>query len=323
MLFAVIFSVLCVGALADTRTVTWSTTSNGALRVNPGDTIQFTSLGIHHIKQFADKTHFTNCDFGGVLADLTAHPSFDVPSTPSVQYWFGCDLPGHCQGGLKLEVTVTAGFPGGAPDISGCWQATCAPNGDGGSHAAVPSVTVTLSSTPAQYNVEFFEHFSIDSFSTACDMLILHEQGTVTVVGPNPTTTDGFNLTRVTTTLEVTPLTTDAVNSIMNSVCKCGLTWTVGTAQIVPATCITGGACALKTNLTQYSMSVIPDFSHWSYGSDSSDSMTGWTTPGANPIVLTPMTCSSGGGGSSSAATLMIDTFVAVLLMAFACAWQL
>lgn len=75
----------------------------------------------HNVYEVTEAAYRT-CDAtaaGAVLA--TYDTGFDKVALPEARsYWFICEIPGHCMGGMKLAVNVSAGPSGGggapAPD---------------------------------------------------------------------------------------------------------------------------------------------------------------------------------------------------------------
>uniref|UniRef100_A0A0E0LFS3 Phytocyanin domain-containing protein n=1 Tax=Oryza punctata TaxID=4537 RepID=A0A0E0LFS3_ORYPU len=77
----------------------------------------------HNVLQVTEAT-YRSCDTGGG-GDAGVLKSYDTGydrvqlTEPNATYWFICDFPGHCLGGMKLVVKVSAAPGGGSPPPSG------------------------------------------------------------------------------------------------------------------------------------------------------------------------------------------------------------
>uniref|UniRef100_A0A0D9WU80 Phytocyanin domain-containing protein n=1 Tax=Leersia perrieri TaxID=77586 RepID=A0A0D9WU80_9ORYZ len=80
----------------------------------------------HNVVQVTEST-YRSCDTGGGVAGVvkTYTTGFDKIqlTEPNTTYWFICDFPGHCLGGMKLAVKVSGAGAGagggGSPPPSG------------------------------------------------------------------------------------------------------------------------------------------------------------------------------------------------------------
>ncbi|KAM3215280.1 hypothetical protein ACQJBY_067327 [Aegilops geniculata] len=81
----------------------------------PGDVLVFEYVKSQHNVYQVTEAAYRTCDpsaAGSVLA--TYDTGFDkVPLPEAKSYWFICEISGHCMGGMKLAVNVSAGSPGG------------------------------------------------------------------------------------------------------------------------------------------------------------------------------------------------------------------
>ncbi|KAF0902144.1 hypothetical protein E2562_014397 [Oryza meyeriana var. granulata] len=75
----------------------------------------------HNVLQVTDST-YRSCDtaggVAGVLKNYTSGYDRVQLTEPNSTYWFICDFPGHCLGGMKLAVKVSAAG-GASPPPSG------------------------------------------------------------------------------------------------------------------------------------------------------------------------------------------------------------
>ncbi|XP_047074849.1 basic blue protein-like [Lolium rigidum] len=85
-----------------------------------GDALLFNYVKSQHNVYEVTEAAYRSCDAtapGSVLA--TYDTGFDRIVLPDAKtYWFICEIPNHCIGGMKLAVNVSgAGAPGGSPTI--------------------------------------------------------------------------------------------------------------------------------------------------------------------------------------------------------------
>lgn len=68
----------------------------------------------HNAYEVTEST-YRSCDVGGGAGVVRAYASgYDrVQLTEAKTYWFICDFPGHCLGGMKVAVNVSAGAGAG------------------------------------------------------------------------------------------------------------------------------------------------------------------------------------------------------------------
>ncbi|XP_044959328.1 basic blue protein-like [Hordeum vulgare subsp. vulgare] len=86
-----------------------------------GDVLVFEYVKSQHNVYEVTEAAYRTCDASAAGAVLATYDTgFDkVPLPEARSYWFICEIPGHCMGGMKLAVNVPAGPPGGgapAPD---------------------------------------------------------------------------------------------------------------------------------------------------------------------------------------------------------------
>jgi hypothetical protein len=108
MKILVILGMLLASATAD-QTIQWTIPpSTSFVRASPRESIIFSFNPPHNLYLMADEQHFTSCDFTNAVALGTDGPvTFTVPvDANNTSYYFGCSVAGHCQAGMKAEVTT-------------------------------------------------------------------------------------------------------------------------------------------------------------------------------------------------------------------------
>ncbi|CAN6162685.1 unnamed protein product [Urochloa humidicola] len=83
-----------------------------------GDVLVFQYVSSQHNVYEVSESTYRSCDTGGgnsgVRAKYTSGYDRVVLAEPR-SYWFICDFPGHCLGGMKLAVNVSAAAVAGRP----------------------------------------------------------------------------------------------------------------------------------------------------------------------------------------------------------------
>ena len=66
----------------------------------------------HDVYLFVDKTTYDACDFAKAtkLADEATSGAYSYAAETAGTFYFGCKVPGHCEGNQKLTLTVTGMF---------------------------------------------------------------------------------------------------------------------------------------------------------------------------------------------------------------------
>jgi hypothetical protein len=108
MKLLLLFGMLLGSVFAD-QTIQWTIPpSTSFVRASPSDSIIFEFKPPHNLYLFTDEQHFTSCDFTNAVALGTNSPvTFTVPvDANNTSYYFGCSVTGHCQAGMKAEVTT-------------------------------------------------------------------------------------------------------------------------------------------------------------------------------------------------------------------------
>ncbi|KAH7863224.1 hypothetical protein Vadar_015013 [Vaccinium darrowii] len=103
------------GSSGWTQGVDYSTWAAGQTFVS-GDTLLFT-YGNSHSVDVVSQSDYTNCNINSPQNSYTGGSTV-VSLTSNGPMYFICGTPGHCQGGMKLSVTVAASngsTPNGSP----------------------------------------------------------------------------------------------------------------------------------------------------------------------------------------------------------------
>jgi hypothetical protein len=108
MKILIILATLFASAFAD-QTIQWAIPpSTSFVRASPRESIIFSFKPPHNLYLMADEQHFTSCDFTDAVAlGIDGPVTFTVPvDANNTSYYFGCSVTGHCQAGMKAEVTT-------------------------------------------------------------------------------------------------------------------------------------------------------------------------------------------------------------------------
>ena len=116
------------------------------IAVNVGTALAFAYSASHNVWQFPDGTAFTACDFsravelggtahGGGTPGSLANLLVGTVTEPDRNYYFACEISGHCIAGQKLAVIVTVAPPSpptapSPPTLPTVWTAAESGSGD-------------------------------------------------------------------------------------------------------------------------------------------------------------------------------------------------
>jgi len=118
---------------------TWQIQSYTPLSVAVGDTVTFQfSTGAHNVYLFPTQTAFTNCDFSSATSLSTTGPYTYTAATAGT-FYMGCSFSGHCNGGMKIQITVGGGTTTGAATTG-----SGATTRSDGSHVAVSAILIVV-----------------------------------------------------------------------------------------------------------------------------------------------------------------------------------
>ena len=88
----------------------WALKSYSPLNITANETVVFEWSGItHSVFELPDEAAFAACDFSNALELLPRASSGNLTLSefePGVTLFFACNVPGHCQLGMKLEINV-------------------------------------------------------------------------------------------------------------------------------------------------------------------------------------------------------------------------
>ncbi|GAB2252221.1 hypothetical protein Droror1_Dr00005068 [Drosera rotundifolia] len=95
---------------AQTYTVDWTLgtdySSWATKAINTGDTIVFNYDGSHNV-EVVDQSDYTNCVSSNAIQTYSNGKS-SITLTQSGPMYFICGFPGHCSGGMQLQINVQA-----------------------------------------------------------------------------------------------------------------------------------------------------------------------------------------------------------------------
>jgi hypothetical protein len=96
--------------------------------------------GTHTVSE-VNKNDYESCSTSNAISNDNNGPTTVTLTTPGTHY-FICGIPGHCSGGMKLEVNVggSPSTPGSSPSIPGSSPNT--PNGASARVQAGPALAV-------------------------------------------------------------------------------------------------------------------------------------------------------------------------------------
>lgn len=99
-----------------TNYASWAQTHSFAA----GDVLVFEYVKSQHNVYEVTEAAYRSCDVSGAGDVLATYGTgYDkVRLAEARAYWFICQIPGHCMGGMKLAVNVSAGPPGGGVPAS-------------------------------------------------------------------------------------------------------------------------------------------------------------------------------------------------------------
>ncbi|CAG8559804.1 6594_t:CDS:2 [Paraglomus occultum] len=157
---ALFFAILAIVAVATAQMTI--NVGDGGLKFNPatgsvpaGSMIMFkwVSANQHSVVRTDDGTTCTpstvNVYKGGPAAQMGFTSNFTVPNNVD-KLWFICGVPGHCEAGMKLVLTVTGGSGGSTNSSSGSGSPTSTSAGSSpttGSGSGYGSSASTLGAT--------------------------------------------------------------------------------------------------------------------------------------------------------------------------------
>ena len=79
--------------------------------ISLGDEVMFIWSGMHNVYKFSDKAAFDDCDFSqAILLAPKTEDTYRYKANQVGKVYFSCEIPGHCEFGQKLELTVLPGI---------------------------------------------------------------------------------------------------------------------------------------------------------------------------------------------------------------------
>ncbi|ERN05787.1 hypothetical protein AMTRI_Chr10g231760 [Amborella trichopoda] len=123
-----------------------------------GDTLVFNYVKGQHNTWEVTEGAYRSCNMSTGVLKQHRSGTDQIALSEERGYWFVCSIEGHCPGGMKLGVQVTANHDAPSPEAP--------PSDNGGGQAPPPDAGAATSVAPAAIFIAWFLHFYL-SFASA------------------------------------------------------------------------------------------------------------------------------------------------------------